>query len=178
MESVKTKWIIDPLHSEVHFRVKHLVISTVTGTFKLFDGSMETENADFQNASIEFALDVNSIDTNQEQRDAHLKSADFFDAEQFPKLSFKSTSFNKNGDDYELHGDLTIKDVTKRVKLNVEHGGTATDFYGNEKAGFEISGKISRKEFGLTWDGITEAGAIVVGDDIKLDINVQFAKQA
>src|SRR3546814_17808631 len=95
---------------------------------------METENADFQNASIEFALDVNSIDTNQEQRDVHLKSADFFDAEQFPKLSFKSTSFNKNGDDYELHGDLTIKDVTKRVKLNVEHGVTATNDNGNEKA--------------------------------------------
>lgn len=178
MESQKIKWVLDPLHSEVHFRVKHLVISTVTGTFKSFEGSMETENADFQNASIEFALDINSIDTNQEQRDAHLKSADFFDAEQFPKLSFKSTSFVKNGDDYELYGDLTIKNVTKPVKLNVEYGGAALDFYGNEKAGFEISGKISRKEFGLTWDGITEAGAIVVGDDIKLDINVQFAKQA
>jgi len=178
MESVKTKWVIDPLHSEVHFRVKHLVISTVTGTFKSFEGTLETESSDFQNASIEFSLDINSIDTNQEQRDAHLKSADFFDAEKYPKLKFKSTSFTKDGDDYELHGDLTIKDVTKSVKLNVEFGGTAVDFYGNEKAGFEISGKISRKEFGLTWDGITEAGAIVVGDDIKLNINVQFAKQA
>jgi polyisoprenoid-binding protein YceI len=179
MESaVKTKWVIDPLHSEVHFKVKHLVISTVTGTFKSFDGSLETEDADFQNASIEFTLDVNSIDTNQEQRDVHLKSADFFDAEQFPKISFKSASFTKDGDDYELSGDLTVKNVTKPVKLNVEYGGTATDFYGNEKAGFEVSGKISRKEFGLTWDGITEAGAIVVGDDIKLNINIQLAKEA
>ena len=176
--AVKTKWIIDPTHSEVHFKVKHLVISTVTGTFKSFAGSMESENEDFQDAAIEFTLDVDSIDTNQEQRDGHLKSADFFDAEQFPKILFKSTSFKKVGDDYELSGDLTVKNVSKPVKLNVEYGGRATDFYGNDKAGFEVSGKISRKEFGLTWDGITEAGAIVVGDDIKLQINVQFAKQA
>ncbi|HEY1061322.1 MAG TPA: YceI family protein [Daejeonella sp.] len=176
--AVKTKWIIDPTHSEVHFKVKHLVISTVTGTFKSFAGSMESENEDFQDAAIEFTLDVDSIDTNQEQRDGHLKSADFFDAEQFPKILFKSTSFKKVGDDYELSGDLTVKNVSKPVKLNVEYGGRATDFYGNDKAGFEVSGKISRKEFGLTWDGITEAGAIVVGDEIKLQINVQFAKQA
>lgn len=176
--AVKTNWIIDPTHSEVHFKVKHLVISTVTGTFKSFAGSMESENEDFQDAAIEFTLDVDSIDTNQEQRDGHLKSADFFDAEQFPKISFKSTSFKKVGDDYELSGDLTVKNVSKPVKLNVEFGGRATDFYGNDKAGFEVSGKISRKEFGLTWDGITEAGAIVVGDEIKLQINVQFAKQA
>ncbi|MDP3468707.1 MAG: YceI family protein [Daejeonella sp.] len=175
--AVKTKWIIDPTHSEVHFKVKHLVISTVTGTFKSFAGNMESENEDFQDAAIEFTLDVDSIDTNQEQRDGHLKSADFFDAEQFPKISFKSTSFKKVGEDYELLGDLTLKNVSKPVKLNVEFGGRATDFYGNDKAGFEVSGKISRKEFGLTWDGITEAGAIVVGDEIKLQINVQFAKQ-
>jgi polyisoprenoid-binding protein YceI len=176
--AVKTNWIIDPTHSEVHFKVKHLVISTVTGTFKSFAGSMESENEDFQDAAIEFTLDVDSIDTNQEQRDGHLKSADFFDAAQFPKISFKSTSFKKVGDEYELSGDLTLKNVSKPVKLNVEYGGRATDFYGNDKAGFEVSGKISRKEFGLTWDGITEAGAIVVGDEIKLQINVQFAKQA
>lgn len=178
METVKTKWLIDPMHSEVHFKVKHLVISTVSGTFKTFEGSLESENDDFHNASIEFTLDVNSIDTNQEQRDTHLKSADFFDAEKFPKISFKSVAFEKDDDDYLLTGDLTMKDVTKSVKLNVEYGGTATDFYGNDKAGFEVSGKISRKEFGLTWDGITEAGAIVVGDDIKLQINVQLTKQA
>jgi polyisoprenoid-binding protein YceI len=136
MEAVKTNWLIDPTHSEVHFKVKHLVISTVTGTFKSFKGSMESENDDFQDAAIEFTLDVSSIDTNQEQRDGHLKSADFFDAEQFPKISFKSTSFKKVGDDYELSGDLTLKNVSKSVKLNVEYGGRATDFYGNDKAGF------------------------------------------
>jgi polyisoprenoid-binding protein YceI len=179
MDSVlKTNWLIDPMHSEVHFKVKHLVISTVTGTFKSFEGSLETSKADFQDASIHFSMDVSSIDTNQEQRDVHLKSAEFFDADQFPKISFQSTSFKKDGDEYVLTGDLTVKNVTKQVKLDVEFGGVATDFYGNEKAGFEITGKISRKEFGLTWDGITEAGAIVVGDDIKLNINIQLAKQA
>ena len=174
---VKTKWALDPTHSEVHFKVKHLVISTVTGSFKAFDGSFEAENDDFSNAQIDFSLDVSSIDTNQGQRDTHLKSSEFFDAEKYPKITFSSTSFTKDGDDYDLQGHLTIKDQTKPVKLSVEFGGTATDFYGNEKAGFEITGKISRKEFGLTWDAVTEAGAIVVGDEIKLNINVQFAKQ-
>lgn len=176
--AVKTKWVIDPIHSEVHFKVKHLVISTVTGTFKSFEGSLETENEDFEDAGIEFSLDVDSIDTNQEPRDEHLKSADFFSADQYPKITFKSTSFKKDGDDYELIGDLTIKDVTKPIRLSAEYGGTATDAYGNVKAGFEVSGKINRKEYGLTWSAVTEAGAIVVGDDIKLNINIQFAKQA
>jgi polyisoprenoid-binding protein YceI len=174
-----TKWVLDPMHSEVQFKVKHLVISTVSGFFKSFEGELDTENDDFSDASISFSLDINSIDTNQTPRDEHLKSADFFDAEKYPKITFKSTSFTKTGDDeYSLVGDLTVKDVTKSVKLNVEFGGAATDFYGNTKAGFEISGKINRKDFGLTWSGVTEAGAVVVGEDIKLLINVQFAKQA
>lgn len=172
------KWVLDPMHSEVQFKVKHLVISTVTGSFKSFSGEAITQGDTFEGAEIDFALDVNSIDTNQEQRDGHLKSADFFDAEKYPQIIFKSTSFSQNGGDYKLAGNLTIKDVTKPVTLNVEFGGTATDFYGNLKAGFEVSGKINRKEFGLTWDGITEAGAIVVGEDVKLTINAQFAKQA
>ncbi len=174
-----TKWSIDPMHSQVQFKVKHLVISTVTGSFKNFEGTVETEGQDFNDASIEFKLDISSIDTSQAQRDEHLKSPEFFDAEQYPHINFKSTSFTKTGDDtYKLVGDLTIKDVTKSVTLDVEHGGIATDFYGNTKAGFEITGKVNRKEFGLTWDGVTEAGAIVVGEDIKLNINIQLAKQA
>ncbi|EHQ24254.1 YceI family protein [Mucilaginibacter paludis] len=174
-----TKWVLDPMHSEVQFKIKHLVISTVTGSFKKFEGSVETEGDTFEGATVEFALDVDSIDTNQEQRDGHLKSAEFFDAEKYPKISFKSTSLEKVDDeDYKLNGDLTIKDVTKPVSLDVEFGGTATDFYGNLKAGFEIKGKINRKEFGLVWDGVTEAGSIVLGEDVKLTINVQFAKQA
>ena len=175
--SLATNWVLDAMHSEVHFKVKHLVISTVTGTLKVFEGNFETVNDDFSNANISFTADINSIDTNQEQRDVHLKSADFFDAETYPKMIFKSTSFKKMDDgEYELIGDLTIRDVTKSVKLDVEYGGLATDFYGNTKAGFELKGKINRKDFGLVWNGITEAGAIVVGEDIKLDINVQFAK--
>ena len=174
-----TKWVLDPMHSEVQFKVKHLVISTVSGFFKSFEGELDTENDDFSDASISFSLDIDSIDTNQTPRDEHLKSAEFFDAEKYPKITFKSTSFTKTGDDeYSLVGDLTVKDVTKSVTLDVEFGGAATDFYGNTKAGFEISGKINRKDFGLTWSGVTEAGAVVVGEDIKLLINVQFAKQA
>jgi len=174
-----TKWVIDPMHSEVQFKVKHLVISTVSGFFKSFEGELITDGDDFENAEIDFSLDINSIDTNQGQRDEHLKSAEFFDAEKYPKISFKSTSLTKTDDDeYELAGNLTIKDVTKPVKLNAEFGGSAADFYGNTKAGFEISGKINRKDFGLTWDGVTEAGSIVVGEDIKLLINIQFTKQA
>jgi len=174
-----TKWAIDPMHSEVQFKVKHLVISTVTGSFQNFEGTVETEGDDFSDAKINFSLDVNSIDTNQEQRDGHLKSADFFDAEKYPHITFESTSVTKESDeDYKLTGNLTIKGVTNPVTLEVEHGGIAADFYGNTKAGFEIEGKINRKEFGLTWDGVTEAGSIVVGEDIKLQINIQLAKQA
>ena len=175
-----TKWVLDPMHSEVQFKVKHLVISTVSGFFKSFTGELTTDNDDFSDASIDFSLDIASIDTNQTQRDEHLKSDLFFDAEKYPNLTFKSSSFTKTDeeDEYELKGDLTIKDITKPVTLAVEFGGSATDFYGNTKAGFEITGKINRKEFGLTWDGVTEAGSVVVGEDIKLLINVQFAKQA
>jgi polyisoprenoid-binding protein YceI len=174
-----TKWSIDPTHSEVQFKVKHLVISTVSGFFRSFEGSVETDSEDFEHANIGFSIDINSIDTNQSQRDEHLKSAEFFDAANYPHIKFKSTSFKKTGDDeYALTGDLTIKNVTKSVTLNVEFGGSAADFYGNTKAGFEITGKINRKEFGLTWNGVTEAGSVVAGEDIKLTINAQLIKQA
>jgi polyisoprenoid-binding protein YceI len=174
-----TKWSIDPMHSEVQFKVKHLVISTVSGFFKSFEGTVETENENFEGAKIDFSIDINSIDTTQSQRDEHLKSAEFFDAATYPHIKFVSTSLKSTGDDeYELKGNLTIKDVTKPVTLAVEYGGSAGDFYGNTKAGFEITGKINRKEFGLTWDGVTEAGSIVVGEDIKLTINAQLTKQA
>ncbi|HEY8782318.1 MAG TPA: YceI family protein [Mucilaginibacter sp.] len=178
--STATKWVVDPMHSEVQFKVKHLVISTVTGFFKSFEGTLETENNDFEDANISFSLNIDSVDTNQSQRDAHLKSADFFDAEKYPQITFKSTSFKKTGDDdeYELFGGLTIKDITKPVKLQAEYGGSANDFYGNTKAGFEVNGKVNRKDFGLTYDAVTEAGSIVVGEDIKLIINIQFAKVA
>ncbi len=175
----KTKWAIDAMHSEVHFKVKHLVISTVTGAFKNFSGSASFEGDTLENAQIEFALDTNSIDTNQEQRDGHLKSADFFDVANYPEIKFTATSLKKvGGDHYKLSGNLTIKGITKAVEVDAEYGGTAKDGYGNTKMGFEVSGTIHRKEFGLGWNAATEAGGLVVGEDVKLIANIQLLKQA
>ncbi|MGI4833407.1 MAG: YceI family protein [Janthinobacterium lividum] len=174
-----TTWLIDPLHSEVQFKIKHLVISTVTGAFNSFEGSAQTEGDGFENAQVEVSMQVDSVNTGQDARDQHLRGDDFFNSAQFPTITFKSTAFTKagGGEHYQLTGDLTIKGVTKPVTFDVEHGGTAVDFYGNTKAGFEATGKINRKEFGLTWGGITEAGAIVVGEEVKLIMNIQLAKQ-
>ena len=174
-----TTWVIDPMHSEIQFKVKHLVISTVTGSFGQYEGQVESVGDDFSDAKISFSADISSINTGQEQRDGHLKSAEFFDAEQFPKLTFVSTAMTKTGDDtYNLTGDLTLHGVTKPVTLKVEHGGQMQDFYGQTKSGFEATGTIKRKEFGLTWDGVTEAGGVVVSDDVKLVLNIQLTKQA
>jgi polyisoprenoid-binding protein YceI len=173
----KKTWAIDPLHSEIQFKVKHLVISTVTGAFKTFNGSAVSEGADFHNAKINFSIDVNSIDTNQPQRDGHLKSADFFETDKYPTIDFVSTSFTKvKSDDYKLAGNLTMHGVTKPVELDVEYGGSDKDSYGNVKHGFEITGKINRKEFGLTYNSITEAGGLTLGEDIKLIANIQVAE--
>ena len=174
-----TKWAIDPTHSEISFKVKHLVISTVTGKFKDFSGHLETENGDFEGSSVYFETDINSIDTNNDDRDAHLKSDDFFNAEEHPKMMFKSRSFKKFGEnDYKLIGDLTIRGNTNTVELDVTHGGTVEDPYGQTKAGFEVSGEINRKEFGLSWSAVTEAGNLVVSENVKLNISVQFTKES
>lgn len=173
-----TKWGIDPSHSEVTFKVKHLVISTVTGYFTEYEGSLESTSSDFDGAKVDFSLDVASVDTNSADRDAHLKSGDFFDAENHPKLTFTNGVLTKKGDDYELTGDLTIRETTKTITLAVEYGGTAKDPWGNTKAGFEISGKISRKDFGLTWNAALESGGVLVGEDVKLALNIQLLKQA
>lgn len=174
----KTLWKIDPTHSEVQFKVKHLVISTVTGSFGSFDGEIEADSADFENATATFTADVDSITTNNEDRDQHLKSDDFFNAKEYPQLKFESKNFEKVGEgEYTVTGDLTIRDVTKEIELDVVHGGTVGDPYGNTKAGFEVTGSINRKEFGLTWDAVTEAGNVVVADKIKLQLNVQFIQQ-
>jgi polyisoprenoid-binding protein YceI len=169
---------IDPLHSEIKFRVKHLMISNVTGEFKTFDATLEAEASDFSDARISFEADVDSISTGNEQRDGHLKSNDFFNAEQFPKLSFVSTSVEKTGDNALLvHGNLTIRDVTQPVALAAEIGGTMVDFYGQTKVGFDVSATIRRKDFNLSWDGVTEAGGVVVSNDVKLLLSVQFTQQ-
>ncbi len=172
-----TKWVIDPTHSEIQFKVKHLVISTVTGSFKTFEGTVESETEDFEGAKVSFSADIASIDTNMAQRDEHLKSGDFFDAEKYPKLTFSGVLTSKGDESYSLSGDLTIKNTTKPFTFAVEYGGNMIDFYGQNKAGFEISGKLNRKEFGLEWSAVTEAGGVVVGDEVKLIANVQVVKQ-
>jgi polyisoprenoid-binding protein YceI len=176
--AVKTIWALDLAHSEVEFKVKHLVISTVKGIFKDFSATIENEGEAFENATFTFEAKVDSIFTNQNDRDNHLKSADFFDVENHPTLNFVSTSVSKKSEDtFKITGDFTIKGVTKSVELTAEFGGIAKDGYGNVKAGFEITGTINRKDFGLTFHAVIEAGNIVVSDDIKLNVNLQFVKQ-
>lgn len=176
--AVTTKWAIDPTHSEVSFKIKHLVISTVTGFFREFEGSITTDGDDWADAEAEFKAKIDSVDTNQAQRDAHLKSDDFFNAEKYPYLSFKSTKVEKiDNEHYKMTGDLTIRDVTKSVPLDVQFLGEADDAYGNHKAGFEITGIINRQEFGLRWNAVTEAGSVVASNDVRLVLNVQVARQ-
>ncbi|WP_407426086.1 YceI family protein [Arcticibacter sp.] len=174
-----TNWKIDPTHSEIQFKVKHLMITTVTGNFNEFDATAVTEEDDFSSvSSVDFTASIDSISTNNSQRDEHLRSADFFDASQYPSLTFKSNRVDKSGDEFTVSGDLTIKDTTKPITLKAEFGGIVVDPYGQTKAGFTVSGKISRKEFGLTWSAVTEAGQVVVSDDIRLIAEIQFVKQA
>jgi polyisoprenoid-binding protein YceI len=176
LTATKTKWAIDPTHSEVQFKVKHLVIATVTGAFKKFSGSIEAEGDNFDGADAEFTIDVNSIDTNQADRDGHLKSDDFFSAGTFPEITFRKGKLVKKGDAFEVTGDLTIRNITKTVTLKAELGGTVKDPWGNIKAGFEITGKVNRSDFGLKWNALTEAGGVVVGEEVKLHLNVELVK--
>jgi len=170
-------WTIDPAHSEIGFKVKHLVISTVSGKFSSFEGKLEGDPEDLANGKISFSADIDSISTGNEQRDGHLKSADFFDAANHPKLIFKSTSIEKSSDtEYKVTGDMAIRGTTKPVTLHVEFGGVHNDLYGQTVTGFEITGKIKRLEYGLTWNAVTEAGGVVVSDDVKLVINAELVK--
>jgi polyisoprenoid-binding protein YceI len=172
-----TNWQLDAAHSEVNFRVRHLVIATVSGKFDKFSSNVTTDDDDFTSAKIEFNVETGSVNTGVDARDNHLRSDDFFNSEKFPQMSFKSTGLKKISDgEYQLDGNLTIRDVTKPISLQVEFGGTATDPYGNHKAGFEVTGKLNRKEFGLRWDAVTEAGGAVVSDEVKIHANVQYAK--
>jgi len=173
------KWVADPAHSEIQFKVKHLMITTVTGYFEKFTIEAETTDDQFTDATkVSFTADINTINTNNDQRDTHLKSADFFDAANHNELRFEGTRYeNVGGSDYKLHGDLTIRGITKPVTLNVEFGGIVVDPYGQTKAGFTVTGKISRKEFGLTWNAVTEAGSVVVSDEIRILAEVQLVKQ-
>lgn len=170
-------WIIDQAHSEVNFKVKHLVVSTVTGHFSKFDATIETSKEDFSDAKITFEAEVNSINTKNEQRDAHLKSADFFDAENHPKMYFVSKSIKKLSDnEMQVVGDLTIRGITREITLNVNYNGTVAGFGGKEVAGFEVRGKLNRFDFGLQWNALTEAGGVVVSNEVKIEILAEFNK--
>jgi polyisoprenoid-binding protein YceI len=175
-----TNWGLDPLHSEVKFKVKHLMITNVTGSFDLFTVSAQTEGEDFTKGKISFTADVNSISTGNADRDGHLKSADFFDVAKFPEIKFTATKTENVDQDgsYELYGDLTLHGVTKNIKLDIEFGGVVKDGYGNTKAGFTVHGKINRKDFGLAWNMATEAGGVVVSEDVKIEAEIQLIKQA
>ncbi len=174
-----TKWVIDPAHSEIQFKVKHMMITTVTGSFKEFKSEAETEGENFETAKVSFEANTASVFTNAEQRDAHLRSADFFDSENHPVMSFVSSTLEKIDDEsWQLKGDLTIRGISKPVKLDVEFGGVGKDPWGNTKAGFSLNGKINRKDWGLNWNAALEAGGVLVSDDVRIYAEVQFAKQA
>jgi polyisoprenoid-binding protein YceI len=174
-----TKWNLDAAHSEIGFKVKHMMITSVSGTFGKFEVTTETKGDDFETAKIAFQATVDTINTGSTDRDGHLKSADFFDATNYPVLRFVSTRFEKkDNQEYLLHGDLTIKDVTKPVTLAVEFGGIGTDPWGNVKAGFSITGKIKRTDFNLNWNAVLETGGVLVSEDVKLVGEIQLVRQA
>jgi polyisoprenoid-binding protein YceI len=174
-----TKWVLDPTHSELQFKVKHLMISTVTGQFSQFASTVETEGNDFSKARIDFTAEVDSISTNNAQRDAHLKNTDFFDAANHPHIVFKSDRLEKISEgEFKLLGTLTMRGVSKPVKLDVEFGGVTIDPWGNTRAGFTVNGKINRQDFGVSFGVVTETGSVLLGDEIKVMAGVQFVKQA
>lgn len=175
----KTKWAIDPAHSELIFRVRHLMITNVKGEFRNFDVSVESDGSDFSNAKVSVTIDADSLSTNNADRDAHLKSADFFDAESHQKITFESTELNKlDEENYQLKGILSIKGTNKELVLDVDFGGFIIDPYGNEKAGFSVSGKFNRKDWGLNWNAALETGGVMVSDEVRLNAEIQIIKQA
>ena len=173
-----TKWTLDPIHSEVIFKIKHLMISTVTGNFKKFNLVAETETDDFSSVKkIEFTADVDSITTNNDQRDGHLKSPDFFNVNVYPQLQFTGKKYDVNDGEGTISGELTMHGVSRPVILKVEFGGIVQDPYGQTKAGFTVTGKLNRKEFGLSWGTVTETGNVVLGDEVKINAEIQLVKK-
>jgi len=175
--NAQTNWSLDNSHSNVKFTITHMVISELEGNFKTYNGKVTSATDDFQNANIEFNVDVNSINTDDEKRDGHLKGADFFNAEKFPMMKFKSTSFKKvNEKNYSLEGDLTIRDVTKKVKFDVVYNGLVKDPWGNTKAGFKAKSKINRFDYGLKWNAAVEAGGLIVSNEVEISLNIELKK--
>ena len=172
------KWQLDPTHSDLGFKIRHLMISNVSGSFQNFSVEAETEGTDFSTAKITATADMSSISTNNAQRDAHLRTADFFEVEKHAALKFVSTSIEKEGSDsFVLHGELTLKGVTRPVKLNVESSGVVRDPWGGERAGFTVSGKINRSDWGISFNGALETGGLVLGEEVKIHSEAQLVKQ-
>ncbi|MFC5647848.1 YceI family protein [Paenibacillus solisilvae] len=175
----KAKWIVDASHSSVDFTIRHMMISKVKGTFHLFDAAIEADPADLTTAAIDFNVELSSIDTRNADRDNHLRTADFFDTEQYPKLNFKSTSIRKTDDDeYAVTGDLTLHGVTRSETFEVAFEGEGKDPWGNQKAGFSGKGSIKRSEYGLTYNAALETGGVLIADEVKISIEIQASKQA
>jgi polyisoprenoid-binding protein YceI len=176
--NAQTTWKVDASHSKIGFAVSHMVISETEGHFNVYDGTVVTKNEDFTDAQINFSVDASSINTESADRDKHLKSADFFDVEKFPKLTFKGTSFKKvSGNKYTLEGELTIKDVTKKVKFDVTYNGQAKSPWGQTAAGFKATSSINRFDYGLTWSKALEAGGLLVGDIVNITLKLELIKQ-
>jgi len=174
----QTNWNIDRSHTHVLFSIKHMIISNVTGYFRIFDGKVVSFSDDFNNTKVEFEIDVNSINTENEKRDKHLKSTDFFDTERYPKITFKSKSFKRiSGSDYEIVGDLTMKGITKEVRFKGEYNGTVKDPGGNTRAGFSMSTKINRFDYGLSWNKTIETGALVVSNEVKIECEIEIYRK-
>ncbi|MGH2564757.1 MAG: YceI family protein [Ginsengibacter sp.] len=174
-----TKWVLDPTHSELGFKIKHLMITNVSGSFKNFQAEVATNDTDFGGAQINLTAEMSSITTNNEQRDAHLRAADFFEVDKYPELKLRSTKVEKTGDDtFALYGELTLKGVTKPVKLNAEYGGVTKDPWGGERAGFAITGKINRTDWGVNFNGVLETGGVVLSEEVRIHSEIELVKQA
>lgn len=175
----KTKWVADPTHSELGFKIKHLMITNVSGSLKNFDAEVEMDETDFTTSQINLNAAMSSITTNNQQRDGHLLSSDFFEVEKYPELKFTSTKIDKKNDDtFALHGELTLKGITKPVTLNVEFNGLTKDPWGGERAGFLITGKINRSEWGVTFNGVLETGGVMLSEEVRINSEIQLVKQA
>ena len=176
---VNTKWALDPTHSELGFKIKHLMITNISGTFTEYEADVQTEDEDFSTAKIKARIKTASINTNNLQRDEHLRNSDFFEVEKYPEIIFESTRIEKkNEETFHLHGSLTIKGITKPVKLNVEYNGVTKDPWGGQRAGFIISGKINRSEFDVTFNAVLETGGVALSDEVKIHSEIQLVKQA
>ncbi|CAG7644487.1 hypothetical protein PAESOLCIP111_04718 [Paenibacillus solanacearum] len=174
-----TKWAVDPTHSSIDFTIRHMMIAKVKGTFHAFEAQIEADPADLTTASIDFSVDIASIDTRNQDRDAHLRSGDFFDAEKYPKMTFRSASIVNTGDGtYDVSGEFTLHGVTRTETFAVTYEGSGTDPWGNEKAGFSAQGVIKRSDYGLTYNAALETGGVLIGDEVKVSVEIEAAKQA